>query len=325
MSFSSGGDLGGAFAAAFAYFYVAKNHLHFYSQNLEKNEGLGRPKWLQKLIFSSFGGHFLTIIFHITFCINFFTVFYRFLEAPTLKNSYFPLGKTMIFTKSTFSRWKPNFIEKSPPKPFILGARITRKLQKINKKNIPKNNYVLRPFFWILDRFWDSGFSVLGLFLPPKINFFTLFLELEFLIDFEAFWEGFGRVWGGFGKGFWRFGEGFLSGFREFCDHFYIDFYNFYRFRGATLLSLFFLAILKVASRKRVSWKQNPCGCHSLGHSSLNHGPAACAKRSAAPPGTSVLDTSAQHDRVLLFICFYHSYHNDTSTWPACRKTNESC
>ena len=54
----------------------------------------------------------------------------------------------------------------------------------------------------------------------------------------------FGRVWGGFGKGFWRFGEGFLSGFREFCDHFYIDFYNFYRFRGATLLSLFFLAIL---------------------------------------------------------------------------------
>ena len=54
----------------------------------------------------------------------------------------------------------------------------------------------------------------------------------------------FGRVWGGFGKGFWRFGEGFLSGFREFCDHFYIDFYNFYRFRGATLLSLIFLAIL---------------------------------------------------------------------------------
>ena len=49
---------------------------------------------------------------------------------------------------------------------------------------------------------------------------------------------------GGFGKGFWRFGEGFLSGFREFCDHFNIDFYNFYRFRGATLLSLFFLAIL---------------------------------------------------------------------------------
>ena len=88
---------------------------------------------------------------------------------------------------------------------------------------------------------------------------------------------------GGFGKGFWRFGEGFLSGFREFCDHFNIDFYNFYRFRGATLLSLFFFSdfgwLEKVASRKRVSWKQNPCGCHSLGHSSLNHGPAACAKR----------------------------------------------
>ena len=81
------------FAAIFAYFYVAKNHLHFYSQNLKKNEGLGRPKWLQKLIFSSFGGHFLTIIFHITFCINFFSIFYRFLEAPALKNSNFPEGK----------------------------------------------------------------------------------------------------------------------------------------------------------------------------------------------------------------------------------------
>ena len=89
---------------------------------------------------------------------------------------------------------------------------------------------------------------------------------------FSSIWEGLGRVFGGLGK--------------DFCqdfDHFYIDFYNFYRFRGATLLSLFFFSdfgwLEKVASRKRVSWKQNPCGCHSLGHSSLNHGPAACAKR----------------------------------------------
>ena len=29
----------------------------------------------------------------------------------------------------------------------------------------------------------------------------SIFFTLEFLIDFEAFWEGFGRVWGGFGKG----------------------------------------------------------------------------------------------------------------------------
>ena len=38
-------------------------------------------------------------------------------------------------------------------------------------------------------------------FWVQKSIFFTLFLELEFLIDFEAFWEGLGRVWGGFGKG----------------------------------------------------------------------------------------------------------------------------
>ena len=33
--------MGGGFAGAFAYFYVAKNHLHFYCQNLEKTKVLG--------------------------------------------------------------------------------------------------------------------------------------------------------------------------------------------------------------------------------------------------------------------------------------------
>ena len=41
LSFSSGGDLGGAFAGAFVYFYVEKKHLHFYSQNLEKTKVWG--------------------------------------------------------------------------------------------------------------------------------------------------------------------------------------------------------------------------------------------------------------------------------------------
>ena len=53
--------MGDGFAAILSYFYVAKNHIHFYSQNLEKKQGFGKPRLLQKtLIFSSFGGHFLT-------------------------------------------------------------------------------------------------------------------------------------------------------------------------------------------------------------------------------------------------------------------------
>ena len=44
-------------------------------------------------------------------------------------------------------------------------------------------------------------------FWVQKSIFFTLFLELEFLIDFEAFWEGFGRVWGGFKEGLWTVWE----------------------------------------------------------------------------------------------------------------------
>ena len=63
------------------------------------------------------------------------------------------------------------------------------------------------------------GFGILGFqcwacFGLQKSIFFTLFLELEFLIDFEAFWEGLGRFWGGFGKGLGRlWGEfGGISG-----------------------------------------------------------------------------------------------------------------
>ena len=41
-------------------------------------------------------------------------------------------------------------------------------------------------------------------FWVQKSIFFTLFLELEFLIDFEAFWEGLGKVGEGFGEALGR-------------------------------------------------------------------------------------------------------------------------
>ena len=41
LSFSSGGDLGSYRAVVFRLFFVAKNHLHFYCQNLEKTMVFG--------------------------------------------------------------------------------------------------------------------------------------------------------------------------------------------------------------------------------------------------------------------------------------------
>ena len=42
---------------------------------------------------TQFFAFFLNVIFRINFCIDFLTIFYRFFEAPTLKNSNFPLEK----------------------------------------------------------------------------------------------------------------------------------------------------------------------------------------------------------------------------------------
>ena len=64
----------------------------------------------------------------------------------------------------------------------------------------------LRPFFSFFGGFWILVFWVLGLFLPPKINFFRSFLEVAILDRFSSvlarFWEGLGRIWGGLGEGF---------------------------------------------------------------------------------------------------------------------------
>ena len=72
---------------------------------------------------------------------------------------------------------------------------------------MPKTNDFLKPFFSLFGGFSISGFSVLGLFLAPKFDFFALCLKLQFFIDFRPFWQGFGRVWGGFGEGLEGFGE----------------------------------------------------------------------------------------------------------------------
>ena len=37
---------------------------------------------------------------------------------------------------------------------------------------------------------------------------FPLLLDLQFFIDFKAFWKGLGRVWEGFGEVLGEFGEG---------------------------------------------------------------------------------------------------------------------
>ena len=65
---------------------------------------------------------------------------------------------------------------------------------------------------------------MLGLFLPPKIDFFHSFFEVPIFYRFWSvlggfgesfgrvwgeFWKGLERVWGGFGEGLGRVWEGF--------------------------------------------------------------------------------------------------------------------
>ena len=105
---------------------------------------------------------------------------------------------------------------------------------------------------------------------------FCVFLDLRSILKgLGRVWEGLERVWGGFWKGF-----------KGGAIIFYIDFYNFCRFRGATLVCLRFGKVGKSSATKTSKLKslKFPCGCRSLGHSPLHHGPAECAKRSAAPP-----------------------------------------
>ena len=119
------------FDAIFAHFYVAKNHLHFYSQNLKKTRVWGGQNGSKNWFFRALGVTFWPFFSH-HILHQFFHDFLSIFESPNFEKYQFSLGKTMIFTESALSRWKPNFIEKWPPKPFVLGAKITRKRQKIN-------------------------------------------------------------------------------------------------------------------------------------------------------------------------------------------------
>ena len=128
---AQGGDLGGAFAAVSAHFYVAKNHLHFCSQNVKKTKVWGGQDGSKNWFFRALGVTFWPFFSH-HILHQFFYDFLSIFESPNFEKYQFSLGKTMIFTESALSRWKPNFIEKLPPKPFVLGAEITRKRKKIN-------------------------------------------------------------------------------------------------------------------------------------------------------------------------------------------------
>ena len=81
LSFSSGGDLGGAFAAVSVHFYVAKNHLHFYNQNLENTKVWGSQNGSKNWFVRALG---------VTFLLSFFT-------------SHF----ASIFPRFSIDFWKP--------------------------------------------------------------------------------------------------------------------------------------------------------------------------------------------------------------------------
>ena len=116
----------------FLLIFMLQKTIFIFIAKISKKRGFGEAKMAPKTDFFELWGSLFDHFFHITFCINFFMIFLSIFESPNFEKYQFSLRKTMIFTESAFSRWKPNFIEKSPPKPFILGARITRKLQKIN-------------------------------------------------------------------------------------------------------------------------------------------------------------------------------------------------
>ena len=73
LSFSSGGEnrfSGPSFPECFHFVFWVYFWLSFLLPQSQKNDGFGRPKWLQKLNFSSSGGHWIqTLIFQSFFSI----------------------------------------------------------------------------------------------------------------------------------------------------------------------------------------------------------------------------------------------------------------
>ena len=57
---------------------------------IREKRGFWEAKMAPKIEFFELWESLWDIIFHITFCMDFVTIFNGFLEAPTLKNSNFP-------------------------------------------------------------------------------------------------------------------------------------------------------------------------------------------------------------------------------------------
>ena len=73
--------------------FMLQKTIFIFIAKISKKRGFGEAKMAPKTDFFELWGSLFDNFFHITFCINFFMIFYRFLKAQTLKNINFPLGK----------------------------------------------------------------------------------------------------------------------------------------------------------------------------------------------------------------------------------------
>ena len=142
------------------------------------------------------------------------------------------------------------------------------------------------------------------------------FVFLRFGRVWGGFWEGLGKIWGWLGMIWGRFGKVFFPMHRLLFLHAsslgfaatktrknntnYQNrmFFFLFSWRQFGTTNIHFRK--QVAPRKRVNRKslKFPYGCCSLRYSSLHNGPAECVKRSAATPGTSVLDTQSSSSSI---------------------------
>ena len=70
--------------------FMLQKTIFIFIAKISKKRGFGEAKMAPKTDFFELWGSLFDHFFHITFCINFFMIFYRFLKAQTLKNINFP-------------------------------------------------------------------------------------------------------------------------------------------------------------------------------------------------------------------------------------------
>ena len=74
----------------FLLIFMLQKTIFIFIAKISKKRGFGEAKMAPKTDFFELWGSLFDNFFHITFCINFFMIFYRFLKAQTLKNINFP-------------------------------------------------------------------------------------------------------------------------------------------------------------------------------------------------------------------------------------------